>query len=426
MPKYKEQEERVHLLIRRMILRDNGLAGIALWIPWKVTSQVDSLGCAWTNGDSIHLNYVPDNPPLNFFALEEKQQLAVLVHEILHIAFRHVPRAKKFSRNVVGDSEMNWLLWNIACDCLVNDQVSKAGWCSLPPGGVRIEGYLPYEVLQKSPAVSWSVEALYQELQKHVVTITIPVGGIGKDLDYSGSRSKGSGDNEEQRRDKQGACNEEDFSPQTEESKARAWANRLIRARAGSSPGSMLRNIDADIPVPRVDWIKLTREFMITSLLPFTESSWRRPSRRSLAGGDSYPYITPGITRKRGVSKMGVIIDTSGSIDKETLSKFISLSNSVIEQTGAELILMQCDAEVSAPVLRTVNRIPVNLEIKGGGGTDFRPALMAMEKYKPDCCIYFTDLMGTFPDKPPSYPLLWLTTMDGNVPFGRKVLIGKE
>jgi predicted metal-dependent peptidase len=45
----------------------------------------------------------------------------------------------------------------------------------------------------------------------------------------------------------------------------------------------------------------------------------------------------------------------------------------------------------------------------GGGGTDFRPVFNRItdDGLKPDAIVYFTDMLGTFPDKDPGYPVIW-------------------
>ena len=43
---------------------------------------------------------------------------------------------------------------------------------------------------------------------------------------------------------------------------------------------------------------------------------------------------------------------------------------------------------------------------KGGGGTDFRPAIAEAAKWNPDLLIYLTDLEGDAGDEP-AFPVLW-------------------
>jgi predicted metal-dependent peptidase len=158
--------------------------------------------------------------------------------------------------------------------------------------------------------------------------------------------------------------------------------------------------------------------------MPLTESSWSRPSRRTLALGEQAVWIEAGIDRQRGLRRAGVVIDTSGSIDDALLERFLAEINSLIVKTGCEVVLVDCDAAVQQISL---HRKPIHgYAAKGGGGTDFRPAMEALRRTPLDVAVYFTDLEGTFPEKKPPFPLLWLATRDLAVPFGRKVLLPKR
>jgi predicted metal-dependent peptidase len=53
----------------------------------------------------------------------------------------------------------------------------------------------------------------------------------------------------------------------------------------------------------------------------------------------------------------------------------------------------------------------------GGGGTDFRPVFDRVNKdgLDPECVVYLTDGMGSFPAVAPPYPVIW-----GNIYKGSK------
>ena len=65
---------------------------------------------------------------------------------------------------------------------------------------------------------------------------------------------------------------------------------------------------------------------------------------------------------------------------------------------------------------------PFPTEWKGGGGTNFIPALKAAEDYQPNCIVYLTDGDGTYP-RDCQYPVLWALTKSHAVPFGEKTLL---
>ena len=158
--------------------------------------------------------------------------------------------------------------------------------------------------------------------------------------------------------------------------------------------------------------------------MPLTETAWNRPSRRTLAMGRDACWIEPGTSRRAGIRRAGVVIDTSGSIDERLLGIFLAEINSLIVMTGCEVVLIDCDAQVQQV---STHRMPIRgYTPKGGGGTDFSPAIEALRRAAPDVAVYFTDLLGTFPEKSPGFPLLWLATCDLAVPFGRKVLLPRH
>jgi predicted metal-dependent peptidase len=54
--------------------------------------------------------------------------------------------------------------------------------------------------------------------------------------------------------------------------------------------------------------------------------------------------------------------------------------------------------------------------VTGGGGTDFRPVFRYIDEHSeldPSLLIFFTDGYGTYPERPPAYPVMWFLTHDG-------------
>ena len=72
-----------------------------------------------------------------------------------------------------------------------------------------------------------------------------------------------------------------------------------------------------------------------------------------------------------------------------------------------------------------------NIEIKGGGGTDFRPVFEYIKKknYKPNAILYFTDGCGDYPESS-NIDTLWI--LDGEPPeyyqppFGYKLYLNEK
>ena len=80
---------------------------------------------AATNGKDIYVNE-------DFLkSLKSKEQNALLLHEVLHVALLHVPRIGSRDKRV----------WNIAADIVVNDLIIRNTSFDLPSGAILIRGY---------------------------------------------------------------------------------------------------------------------------------------------------------------------------------------------------------------------------------------------------------------------------------------------
>lgn len=114
-----------------------------------------------------------------------------------------------------------------------------------------------------------------------------------------------------------------------------------------------------------------------------------------------------------------IAIDTSGSVQGDKVQAFITKTYNILTQrenffNKINVHIIQCDAEI-VDVATITNKEEFesyikNVELKGFGGTDFRPVF----KYAQDMIdrgvfsnlkglIYFTDGYGTFPEKKPNF-----------------------
>jgi predicted metal-dependent peptidase len=388
-------EETLSRNLRRAVSKDVGLASVLLYVPAVVVDRRDRV--AWTDGTRMYF-------AARYFEYTPEQQVAIAIHEGLHVAFRHAQRGR-----IVASREGSAFapaLWNLACDAVINNAIRVCRWCMLPPDARFPEHCLSGDQLRKRPAELWAAEEIYFALRSQ------PLRG---ELAQSDGRSFG---------EDLADCAESVHGAQRLHESTMEdgiWRQRVIRAQAGATPGSVLRRLSADIPKATVRWQAVLRDFLKVRLMPTTESSWSRPSRRILSLGRDARWLEAGVARKQGIRRAAVVIDTSGSIADQVLQAFISEINRLIVDTGCELVLVDCDAQVQQI---SVHHEPIyGYVAKGGGGTDFRPAIDALRRMPLDVAVYFTDLMGTFPEKGTAFPLLWAVTLDLDVPFGQKLLL---
>ncbi len=121
-------------------------------------------------------------------------------------------------------------------------------------------------------------------------------------------------------------------------------------------------------------------------------------------------------------------VDTSGSIDNQELQLFLSEVVGILgSYPHVKCELYYADADVYGPFSLTFNQtIP---KPQGGGGTSFIPFFEKVEEDRDPnlegVCVYLTDGYGTFPNRKPELPTLWVITPGGlnlnEIPFGEAV-----
>ena len=121
-------------------------------------------------------------------------------------------------------------------------------------------------------------------------------------------------------------------------------------------------------------------------------------------------------------------MDTSGSIGRLELEQFAGEISAISDEAQPEAIhVVYCDAALQAAQQFGPSE-PVQLEPKGGGGTDFRPAFewVTENDISPVCLIYLTDLCCDSYPEAPGYPVLWVTDSRRSAPFGETLRISPE
>ena len=148
--------------------------------------------------------------------------------------------------------------------------------------------------------------------------------------------------------------------------------------------------------------------------------NWTRPNRRYISSG----IILPSLISEE-LPEVVIAVDTSCSITEKQLSTFASEASAVLGAYETTIRVIYCDARVRGEKVFTRADLPLELELRGGGGTKFEPVFehITENQYTPSCLIYFTDLAGSFPEHEPDYPVMWLVPkprddQERTVPFG--------
>ena len=119
------------------------------------------------------------------------------------------------------------------------------------------------------------------------------------------------------------------------------------------------------------------------------------------------------------VEEFAIVIDTSMSCSGELVKKFLEETYGVLSENDSffrkvNIHIIQCDDQVQTDQKieseEDLKNYMEHLELKGEGGTDFRPAFAYVENLMKQHAferlkglLYFTDGRGTYPSKMPPY-----------------------
>ena len=126
-----------------------------------------------------------------------------------------------------------------------------------------------------------------------------------------------------------------------------------------------------------------------------------------------------------------IAIDTSGSVQGDIVQSFLQRTCDVLRQSGSftervEIYLIQCDAEVQSverlTSLDQLHELIPRLKLRGFGGTDFRPVFAYVDRLLEEKkltnlngLLYFTDGVGTYPEKSPAYKTAFIFNRDDHI-----------
>lgn len=351
----------------------------------------------WT--DSVSLGYNRDFVD----SLIDVELRGVIGHEVLHIAAGHPWRQdhREFER------------WNEGGDYAINPLVIAAGM-RLPENALLDEAYS-----------GLSAEAIYDLLPPKPEadsrsSVTSVTGGESTEGEKGGAEDEPGEGASGPSKSKKRAPGEVRPAPADAGHEA-DWKMAMEAAvrMQGDLPLGIQRLV-AETLKAKVDWREVLRHFFQTSIYS-PDYAWQRPSARYLSLGLYLPSLIGS-----NVACIVLVRDSSASIGLEYHKLFNGEFHDIVETIRPEALYV---LDVDAAVHQVQTVLPADeesfvSEMKGGGGTDFRPAFKWVEEQGVDCTcmIYLTDLLGKFPEVPPHYPVLWAVPEGSNrgaqPPFG--------
>jgi predicted metal-dependent peptidase len=393
----------------QLLMRSNWFAFGNLSMHLKPV-PVEGLGTCATDGESFLYDPV-------VLAKENVDWLIFdWAHEVLHLFGMDLTRKPADDIQVTlqpGGSPV-WL-WNLACDLWINLKLEEEKFT------------VPTHVPVDRSFAGWSKDQIYAELRKRVKDPK--GGGLPKNHGCGGfiKNPNGKSDAEGTPTSMKG----KEFSKWTpDQSEIDKWTARAKEAvdsakARGTAPGFMESAIKKLLE-PRHNWRDILWQFVQRS-----GREWRYtpPSRTGAARGMILPRLVPQDEVEHGV----FWFDTSGSIGDHDLKEFLTELDSILKTVKMRATVMMVDADVHSvyefgPFEFDAGR----LRFLGRGGTAFEPAFEKVEEMglTPTFGLYFTDSYGSFPQEPPSYPVLWALTVPPNhkhaIPWGQVMHLREE
>lgn len=340
-------------------------------------------------------------------SLQDEEVMGALCHEALHVGLLHHLRVGR--RNVE--------IANIAQDIVVNMPVVAAG-LRLPKTFIAMDVYNDaatftlLDVVMRIREVSkkpW--EAVYDEIIQNLIQggknpDDVWRGGLGFDVHISGDGGEPLSDEELREVEKR-------------------WQQNLVDAavyaqQRGILPAGMERLVEGLLR-PKVQWRSQLMRYLRPFLNP-VDWSYHKSSRKSQALGVYLP------TTLKEQCDVEVIVDTSGSISKETLTEFLSeIIGIAMSMRHISLWVTFVDAAVHNRYKVDNGEIPkiLNMSVTGGGGTELEVGLDFIKKNNPQVplVIALTDGYDSYTRTQKDYPfdVIWVIAKNGSdkQPYGR-------
>lgn len=402
--------------------------------------------------------------PSRFFQYTLMKRVFIVVHEIMHNIFDHCGMSFRFRQ--VGT--VTWegitvpfipMLANILQDCIINDSLIESRMGEFDPAWIHnkelacytdswVERYVKlYKEAEKECSGSGrgkgkgkpDKDAVEDKLEEKFA----PSDDAGDD-----KKDDGAGDDTQNgpappRKGQfdmhldpgsggSGDPDDKDDAPQPRERSEIEWqqavaAGMAVAKAQGKLPAAM-ELIFGEILTPVVDWKDHIRA-LFARKVGSGGYDYRKPDRRLIVRD----IVAPGRSG-HGAKTVVVGADNSGSIysDPTLLGRFLGEVGGILEDVNPEeIIVIWCDAEVHEVDYVTDPQDVATIQRRGstgGGGTSFVPVFQWIEDnhVKPDALVYLTDMMGTFPDEAPDYPVIWGTITPIEqipAPFGDAVFI---
>jgi predicted metal-dependent peptidase len=378
-------------ILYKMMVTDNGEKA---WFT-------DQIPIAATDDKVLYLN------AMRFFRHNLKQRIFIVCHEVMHAILNHCGifhMYRKRGKIVFPDGKVLPYVDEVmqcAGDCIINATLVFCRVGEMPKGCYYKPHIVPHTM------------AL---LDAYRVIFKYSKGGKGLPKNEDFTNNSDEADNHDTDNDDQAPFDQHltpgkgrgktpneaiDERNKVEWDAAVTAARHTMKAMGIGSAG--LDRMFGKTTEPDYDWVSVLRH-SFNKIVGVGRETWEFLDPEFVVRGIGAPGRL-----NYGAGFVGIAVDSSGSIDDNMLSTFMSHTGVIVDDVRPkELLITQCDDRIHQwQYIENGSELP--RKVLGGGGTDFRPVFdrIDREQLRPDVLIYFTDCFGSYPQNPPPYPIIW-------------------
>lgn len=388
-----------------------------------------------TDGQDLYYNPLH---VLNTFKLQQETVVRDYLHVVLHCVFRHM----------FMDPSLDRPLWDLACDVAVEATIAELGLravdCTRGQKQTadleQLRGACPmltaekvYNYLKSSgidPLTATDIRSRFYADNHEIWYMSeeekYAAFGIGQ-ADGDGT------DNGNEQSDGEGqAAARAALSAIWEQIAQRMQVDmETFGKKQGDAAGSLLQNL-REVNREKYDYTAFLKKFAVMGeAMKINDDEFDYVFYTyGLQLYERMPLIEPLEYKEvKRIKEFVIAIDTSGSVMGEQVQAFVQKTYNILKSTESffskiNLHIIQCDADIQEHVKITnqeeFDRYLETMQLKGFGGTDFRPVFEKVNQLVADKefvhlkgLIYFTDGYGEFPARKPDYETAFVFVRDG-------------
>lgn len=358
-------------------------ANLIMLMDKKLTEEIPIAAVSVTSRINLMIN------PKTFNPLPEAVRVGILLHECYHIIHNHIGRSRSVSKS------FNKAL-NIAADRAINEHIH------ILTKGNKVTATIPDELTVKvngeEQKMKFVTKKNFQDTYKgKQINDNDTMEYYYKFLKDNARKGDGPGDfgGDMDTIDDHSSWEDSDVTTEQVNEVIKKNMNKAAEnTSAGNIPGDVKKALN-ELNKSIISWNNVLQRFVAKCVDTSIDSSRKRRSRR-------FKLIHPG-TIKEPKLRLGIAVDTSGSVDDAYLQQFFGEIKK-IHSMGIEIFLVQADYAVQAAEEYNPKKPIV---VKGRGGTAFQPAIDELQRIECDAIVYFTDGC-TDGEKPKTKkPILW-------------------